>query len=326
MSGTRTHRGGLRHTVVHAAAVAPGPSPRRRTGRRVAALLTLALAAASVSASPASAVDDSLGQYALDEDPVALRGVLLDAQFGDGLFVGTFPNPGSLKWYRSSATGRIRGQLVGKLGGTGGAASCRLIEATWTYGDGSQSVSPSSQSCGPLTTTVDLDSAPNRDALKVTIDLYRIEPFLPHDNRDLVASRLEQVSEPDDGNGTCARIDRDTLTMTNAAGAVFIGSVTYSCDASGGNELSARVTGTLVWRPTSISTRSRLSIRWDTTGGTTTVQSGVVSAFTTARPISFTSPADADVRRVRASVLTAPLSSTGTFTVQASQTSDLGRA
>ena len=290
-------------------------SPHRLVG-----VVTLVVCLLAWTAGPASAVDDSLGKYVMHEE-----GIKFDKDrvaFGDGTLDvdGTFTSAGRMTWYHAGATGELKGQLTGKLGG----ADCRFLQVTWKYADTSTDVTQTPRSCGVV--PVDLDSTPRRDVMYGEIRLYRIDPSNPVNDTVLAGIGTSFVTTYGDngGDGTCYRLDRDQLSMSSR-GANFIGTVTYFCDGGRENAVRARVTGTVVWKSPTPSTRSRLRVRMATTGAALTFETPIVSMVRPIATVSFTSGYASDVLGVRGALLTAPLVSTGTFTEQVARQSELGR-
>ena len=274
--------------------------------KRLFIVLVMALPAAVLGllAGPAYGADDTENQYVLDTDSVEMHApfpAISAADFGEATAGGPVTGPGTLTWYRYAATGRLRAQLTGKAR----INQCGIVRAVWNYGDGSTSMSDTPTLCLPFPVPVDLDSLPGRDVLQVRIELrQRTEPLqLPQDML-VVTHRSERLMESGDGIPACSGFDVDRVNLSNGAGLIFSGSVTYRCDPLGGNDIRAHVTGTLFFNPAVPGTQTRLRVTSTlATGATSVIDSGSVGLGVPFRFIDISTPPGADVLRVRTAAM-----------------------
>ena len=291
----------------------------RRFIRASAAAFALAFVFVGLSAGPAAAVDDTAGEYLLDRDDVEVVGQLA-AQFGGGTHqFANYSDSAKLVWYRDGDTGRLRAQLLGKVFVSQGG--CGFVRATWTYGNGSTSVSTSGLACNNGERAVDLDSIPTRDALTVRVDLRAGGQFQSQDAMASFGVRDAKVMDGADSDGTCAKVDQDPFVISNGAATLFRGQARFFCAADGSDDIRVRVTGTLIWSDTMAGDRARFAVRF---AGLDIATSGEVSQANPTRTVDFTSVAGHDTLTAHSLVSSAPNGST-TFTTQGRVDQQLGK-
>lgn len=294
-------------------------SHRRRT-RRLASALGAAVVLALAASSPALAADAD-GNHMLDPDGV--RAGNTAASFGDGaLDAQRWTDAGTMSWYYDRDAKRTRGELIGKVFAS--ANGCAFVRVTWTYGDGTTSVSESGRTCDRGTRSVDLDSLSTRDALRASV-VVRAGGILASESSygNMSPSDSTKLEDGTLSDGTCNQLDLDTLVAANASATLFGGTAKYFC---AGETLRVRLQGTLNWHDTMAGDRARLEVRWVFSGNalsTAPTVSALVNQSTPSRSIDLTSPASSDVIGVCIRVASAPNSST-TFTQQAARCTKLG--
>jgi hypothetical protein len=292
--------------------------PTRAT-RRFATALSVAAAAAVTMASPALA-ENSAGQHLIDRDSVAIGDSA--ASFGDGtLGAQRWSRPGLLTWYYDSTAKRVRAELIGRLFVS--QAGCGFVQATFTYGDGSTSTAQSFTTCDRATRAIDLDSLASKDAVRATIVVKAGGQFAAETAFGTLGSAGFHVEDAEHSDGTCAKLDLDSLNAANASATLFSGTAQYFCS---GETLRVRLRGTLRWNDTMAGDRARLEVKWIFSGNalsTSPTLSGLVSQSTPQRAIDLTSQSASDVIGVCIKVTSAANSST-TFTQQAAQCQKLG--
>ena len=290
---------------------------RSAAARRLA--LALALACALPVLAPTVAVaDDTTHPYVLDSDSVRVDSHQGHVGAGTYSFDG-YDQPAALTWYRDTNTGRLRAHLLGQV--TADIAECGATRATWTYGDGSTSTADTAVSCRRTERRVDFDSLPLRDAVRVTVELRSVSVKLVFDGSALLwvydgtppdamtvrAWQTALVMDGTSGNGSCAKVDLDNLDRVNGSGSVFTGSIMYFCDATGGNDLRARIVGVLRWNDAMSGDRAQFVVQWRFAGAVPVVaRSGFVTREQPFRVVVLTSPAAADVLGAHTLVTSAP--------------------
>jgi hypothetical protein len=239
---------------------------------RLVGTVAVAATAAGVAlcgASPASANDETAGQYIAEKASYSLSG-------GDGTLTAV-----ATEFF---ANGRLQVQIDGNLAKTTTPTNCLVAQVTWKYADGSsKTVLNNYRSCSRISgAMVHLHSDSGKDAVRYTIDL-RVAT-------DMTSAGIAQRSATyfvggTDGVGTADRVDRDALSATHSGRNVFTGQNDFMVARNAASivtgqswTMQGHLTGRLIWSDTLPGVRAKARVTWlYFDGSSNTVTGGTVA-------------------------------------------------
>lgn len=233
------------------------------TRRTIATVVSVAAAAAVITAAPATAVP--IEKLTVDTDTFMVLESLTPTMAGVSGTATLFLQGGN-----------IQASVTAKLTKPSSSSGCRAARALFTYADGSTvTTSPSGRVClehGTTTLDVAFKSSTTKDLVKYAVQLLKATD---DDAPVTVFGTVNHlVGDAPDSLGTTARLDHDTHRAAKDGHVVFTGSSNWylnkhTVEAAGFSwwNSRARVIGTLTWNDALSGSQARVTVVWTYTDG-----------------------------------------------------------